>query len=155
MIPFFSARPRLTRAILIQLGIAAILAVWFLVGLPLLQKGSAQAEITKKEGRIQSLLQSLVAEDPVRNPPPGSAPGYSHPQRLAGTPSEEEVKQALGPADGFSGDFRGGVHLFWTGTNHKLEASFNNGQLYCLRVENLQTGHGELVFESVASWQSF
>lgn len=151
----FGSRPRLTRGIAIQLGIAGVLLAWFLVGLPRLRKEWAAEETAKKEGRIQSFLQSEVVEDPARNLPAGDAEGYSHPQRLLNTPSEEEVKQALGPVDGFSGDFRGGVHLIWTGANHKLEASFNNGRLYCIRVEDVRTGHGALVFESSLSWQAF
>ncbi|HLY60141.1 MAG TPA: hypothetical protein VKV95_05200 [Terriglobia bacterium] len=151
----FRSRPRLIRAVAIQLGIAGVLAAWFLVGMPRLKNEWAAEETAKKEGRIQNFIQSLVADDPARNLPAGSAEGYSHPQRLLNTPSEEEVKQTLGPADGFSGDFRGGVHLIWTGSNHKLEASFNNGRLYCLRVEDVHTGHGALVFESSLNWQVF
>ncbi|HEV2352338.1 MAG TPA: hypothetical protein VG028_21090 [Terriglobia bacterium] len=141
--------------IAIQLGIAALLVAWFTLGLPRLQREWAAEETAKKEGRIQSLIQSLVAEDPARDLPAGSAAGYAHPQRLVSTPSEDEVKQALGPIDGLSGDFRGGVHLIWTGTNHKLEASFTQGRLYCLRVEDVHSGHGELVFESSMNWQAF
>lgn len=152
---FFSSRPRLARAIVIQLSIAGVLVAWFMVGLPRLQREWATEESEKKEGKIQGLIHSSVAEDPARDLPAGSAEGYSHPQRLLNTPSEDELKQALGPADGFSGDFRGGVHLIWTGTNHKLEASFNNERLYCLRVEDLRTGHGALVFESSLNWRAF
>lgn len=140
---------------MIQLGIAGALAAWFLVGLPRLKREWAAEETAKKEGRIHDLIQSLVAEDPARQLPAGSPESYAHPQRLVSTPSEDEVKQALGATNGFSGDFRGGVHLTWTGTDHELEASFNNGRLYCLRVENIHTGHGALVFESSLDWRPF
>jgi hypothetical protein len=150
-----ASRPRLTRALVIQLSIAGVLAAWFLVGLPRLRNAWVEGETARKEHRILSLIQSLVAEDPARDAPHGSPPGFSHPQRLVSTPTESEVKAALGPTDGFSGDFRGGVHMMWVGTDHIVEASFNNQRLYCLKVANRHTGHGEMVFESSLDWRTF
>ena len=155
MKPLFGSGSRFTRPVIIQVAIGALLAVWIFVGLPRLRNEWAAEEVAKKEARIENVIHDLIVEDPAREAPPGSAEGYSHAQRLLRTPSVEEVKQTMGAADGFGGDFRGGVHLIWTGTHHKLEASFNNDQLYCLRVEDLSTGHGELVFESSLNWQSF
>jgi hypothetical protein len=37
----------------------------------------------------------------------------------------------------------------------ELEASFDRGRLYCLRREDLRTGHGALVFESSVAWHPF
>lgn len=155
MISFFKARPRLARAIAIQLGIAGILAVWFLVAWPRLRKQWADGETARKEQRILILVQSVVGEDPARDAPNGSPPGFAHPQRLVSTPTESDVKAALGPTDGFSGDFRGGVHMTWIGTDHTVEASFNKQRLYCLKLENRHTGHGEMVFESSSDWRAF
>ena len=52
-------------------------------------------------------------------------------------------------------DFRGGQHLTWIGTRHKLAASFNKGRLYALTFTDLTTGHGMQVFESSAQFRSF
>ncbi len=52
-------------------------------------------------------------------------------------------------------DIRGGLHITWTGTGHALEAAFDHGRLYCLRHEDLRTGHGALVFESSDAWHPF
>jgi len=147
----------IAKAVLIQVAIAAGLILWFKLGIPGLQKERNAEAAAELEGRINDFIQSTVVEDPGRElpVPAASAEGYSHPQRLQNTPSIEETKQSLGPADGFSSDIRGGVHIIWTGTHHKLEASFNNGRLYCLRVEELRTGHGTLVFESSQKWRPF
>jgi hypothetical protein len=146
-----------TRAVILQVVIVAALIAWFKLGLPRLERAGAASAAAKREIGIKDLFQSMVVEDPNRQLllPPPNGDGAAHPERLRMFPSIEEVKQALGPADGFSGDFRGGTHLIWTGTTHKLEASFNKGRLYCLRLEDLRTGHGALVFESSESWQAF
>ena len=145
------------RAILIQVAIAAGLILWFKLGIPGLQKERNAQAAAELEGRIHDFIQSSVVEDSGRElpVPAESATGFSHPQHLQNTPSIEETKQSLGPADGFTSDIRGGVHIIWTGTQHKLEASFNKGRLYCLRVEDLRTGHGQLVFESSQDWRPF
>jgi hypothetical protein len=155
MIPFFKSRQKLIRAIAIQLGIAGVLTVWFLVAWPQLKKEWAEGETARKEQKILSLVRSVVAEDPARDAPNGSLPGFAHPQRLVSTPTESDVKAALGPTDGFSGDFRGGVHMTWIGTDHIVEASFDKQRLYCLKLENRHTGHGEMVFESSLEWRTF
>jgi hypothetical protein len=145
------------RVILIQVAIAIGLILWLKLGIPRLQKERNAEAAAQLEGRIHDFIQSTIVEDSGHElPVPGaSAQGYSHPQHLHNTPSTEEVKQALGPADGYTSDIRGGVHIIWTGAEHKLEASFNNGRLYCLRVEDLHTGHGTLVFESSQDWRPF
>jgi len=147
----------IAKAILIQVAIAAGLILWFKLGVPKLQKERDAEAAAQLEGRIHDFMQATMVEDSARAMPvpAASAAGYSHPQHLLNTPSIEEAKQALGAADGFTSDIRGGVHIIWTGTQHKLEASFNNGRLYCLRIEDLHTGHGTLVFESSQDWRPF
>jgi hypothetical protein len=70
-------------------------------------------------------------------------------------PAVDEVVQALGLPGRRTVDFRGGLHMTWTGTAHSLEAAFDRGLLYCLRRENLRTGHGAFVFESSGAWHPF
>ncbi len=143
-----------TRAIIIQVAIAAGIVLWFKVGIPKLQQERGAEEESRREGRIQDFLQSVVAEDsaPDSKSPEGA---QAHPRRLLKTPSIDDVKEELGPAEGFTSDAGGGVHIIWTGSRRKLEASFNQGRLYCLRVETLGTGHGELIFPSSAEWREF
>ena len=78
-----------------------------------------------------------------------------HPQRLTRTPAVDEVLQTLGLPDRRTTDFQSGLHMTWTGTAHSLEASFDRGRLYCLRREDLRTGHGALVFVSSVAWHPF
>jgi hypothetical protein len=157
------------RVILIQLAILASLAAFYGLYLPFREKSRAAAEAEERELRIESLYQSLVVEDaspagggmevPGAGPAPyGARAGgktRAHPQRLNRTPSVGEVVQALGLPDRRATDFRSGLHLTWTGTEHSLEASFDQGRLYCLRREDRRTGHGALVFESSFAWHPF
>jgi hypothetical protein len=153
------------RVILIQLAILASLAAFYFLYLPYRQKSRAAAEAEERELRIETLYQSLVVEDVSREvlispSPDGEVRGAggktrAHPQRLTRMPSVQEIEQALGLADRRAVDFRSGLHLTWTGTAHSLEASFDQGRLYCLRWEDLRTGHGALVFESIYAWHPF
>jgi len=154
---YFRSGSTVARAILIQVVIAAGLIAWFKSGLPRLRRAQAAEEASKRENKIDGVIQSIVVVDSSQESRAAKAGTEvdSHPQRLLRTPSVDEIKQALGPADGFSGDYRGGVHLSWTGTTHKLEASFNQARLYCLRIEDLRTGHGTLIFESSSEWRPF
>jgi hypothetical protein len=70
-------------------------------------------------------------------------------------PAVDEVVQALGLPGRRTVDFRGGLHMTWTGTAHSLEASFDRSRLYCLRRGDLRTGHGTFVFESSVAWHPF
>jgi hypothetical protein len=148
------------RVILIQLAILASLAAFYGLYLPFRAKSRAEAEAEERELRIETLFQSLVVED--ASPAGGGVevPGASgktraHPQRLNRTPSVGEVVRALGLPDRRATDFRSGLHLTWTGTEHTLQASFDRGRLYCLRWEDRRTGHGALVFESSFAWHPF
>jgi len=145
------------RAIIVQAVIVALLLGWFKFGLPRIQKARAAAEAAKREIRINDMFQSVMAEDPTREVDAPSAQGTTkaHPQRLRITPSADELERALGAPDAFYVDFRRGRHLIWRGTAHSLEASFDQGRLYCLRIEDTRTGHGSLVFDSSVQWHPF
>ena len=152
-----SSGSAVTKAIIIQVVIVVCLAAWFGLVFPLLRRSGAASQAAKREVRIEELFHSMVIDDPRRavQTPDATGESQTYAQRLRMFPSMDEVKQTVGAPDSFSGDFRGGVHLIWTGTAHRLEASFNHGRLYCLRREDLHTGHGELVFESSENWQAF
>lgn len=145
------------RVVLIQLAIMASLAVFYFLYLPYRETSRAAAEARDREQKIQMLFQSLVAEDTSREVEVPGTDGKTraHPQRLTRTPTVDELEQTLGLPDRRTTDFRGGLHLNWTGTEHQIEASFDRGRLYCLRLENLRTGHGALVFESSFGWHPF
>ncbi len=143
------------RAIAIQLALLAGLVAFYMLYLPHREKGLAAAAAAEREQRIQKLLPSLVVEDPTREVAASDGAGRTHPQKLASTPTVDEVEQALGAPDERSTDFRGGLHLVWLGTEHELEASFDHGRLYCLRVEDRRTCHGALIFESSWGWHPF
>ena len=145
------------RVILIQLAILASLAVFYFLYLPFREKSRAAAEAQERERGIQTLFRSLVVEDANREVEVPGTDGKTraHPQRLTRTPPVDEVERALGLPDRRTTDFRGGLHLTWTGTEHQLEASFDRGRLYCLRLETLRTGHGTLVFESSFGWHPY
>ena len=145
------------RLLAIQIGIVASLAAFFFLYLPYRTKSRVAAETQARELRIEALFQSLVVEDArseVELPGTGGKVRV-HPQRLNCTPAVDEVVQALGLPDRRTADFRGGLHMTWTGTAHSLEAAFVRGRLYCLRREDLRTGHGALVFESSVEWRPF
>ena len=145
------------RLIAIQLAILAGLAAYYFLYLPHRAKSRAAAEVQERETKIEALFQSLVVEDArsgVGLPGTGGKAGV-HPQRLSRTPGVEEVVQTLGLPDRNTADFRGGLHLTWMGTAHSLEATFNHDRLYCLRHDDLRTGHGVLVFEWSFAWRSF
>lgn len=143
------------RVMLIQLAILGSLAAFYLLYLPLREKSRAAAEAKECEQKIETLFQSLVVEDASREVLAADGKTRVHPQRLTRTPSLGEVEQGLALPDRRSTDFRGGLHLTWTGTEHTLEASFDRGRLYCLRMEDLRTRHGALVFESSYRWHPF
>jgi len=144
------------RLIAIQFAILASLAAFYFFYWPYRTKSPA-AQAREREAKIEALFQSLVVEvggDEVELP--GTAGKVrARPQRLNRLPAVDEVVQALGLADRRTTDFRGGLHMTWTGNAHSLEAVFDRGRLYCLRLEDLRTGHGVLVFESSAAWQPF
>jgi hypothetical protein len=143
-----------TRAIILQLVVLAGLLAFYKLYLPHLEKARAAAAAQERDRRIEALVRSLVVEDAGREVP-GAEGGHVHAQKLASTPTMDEVEQTLGVPDKRTTDVRGGLHLIWVGTAHELEASFDHGHLYCLRWEDRRTGHGALVFESSWGWHAF
>jgi hypothetical protein len=145
------------RLMAIQFALLASLAAFYFLYLPYRSKSRAAAEAQERELKIEALFQSLVVEDTrgeVELPGTGGEVRV-HPQRLSRMPAVDEVVQSLGLPDRRTTDFESGLHMTWTGTAHSLEASFNRGRLYCLRREDLRTGHGALVFESSVAWHPF
>jgi hypothetical protein len=141
----------------IQFALLASLAAFYFLYLPYRSKSQAAAEAQERELKIEALFQSLVVEDTrgeVELPGTGGNVRV-HPQRLSRMPAVDEVVQSLGLPDRRTTDFKSGLHMTWTGTAHSLEASFDRGRLYCLRREDLRTGHGALVFESSVAWHPF
>ena len=145
------------RLMAIQFALLASLAAFYFLYLPYRSKSQAAAEAQERELKIEALFQSLVVEDTrgeVELPGTGGKVRV-HPQRLSRMPAVDEVVQSLGLPDRRTTDFKSGLHMTWTGTAHSLEASFDRGRLYCLRREDLRTGHGALVFESSVAWHPF
>lgn len=149
---FWSPR---NKAILIQAGIAAALVAWFTLGMPRLRREQAASRAARREQRIQSFVQETVATDTSRTVQVPEGRAHAHPQHLLSTPSLDEVEQALGAPQTSSTDFRGGEHLTWIGTRHRLEAVFSQARLYALTLTDLKTGHGSTIYESSAQWQAF
>ena len=143
------------RMLAIQLAILASLAAFYFLYLPHRTKSQAAAEAEERELKIEALFQSLVVEDPHSEVEVTGTGGNVHPQRLNRLPAVDEFVRTLGLPDRRTTDFRGGLHITWTGTAHSLEAAFDHGRLYCLRYEDLRIGHGALVFESSAAWHPF
>ena len=141
------------RMIAIQLAILASLSVFYFLYLPYRTKSQAEAAAQERELKIEALFQSLVVED-THSEVEGTGTGGKV-QRLNRLPDVDEFVRTLGLPDRRTTDFRGALHITWMGTEHSLEAAFDGGRLYCLRRENLRTGHGALVFESGAAWHPF
>jgi hypothetical protein len=145
------------RLMAIQFAILGTLAALYFLYLPYRAKSRAEHEAQEREQKIEALFQSLVVEDArgdVELPGTGREVRV-HPQRLNRMPAVDEVLKAVGLPDRRTTDFRSGLHMTWTGTAHSLQASFDRGRLYCLRREDLRTGHGALVFESSVAWHPF
>ncbi len=139
-----------TKAILIQVLIVVGLITYFKLALPWIRKEQAADRARQHEQQIESLMQSMVVDAPAPSGKDGPRP-----KRLRITASVEEIQEMLGAPDSSMTDFRGGQHLEWIGTRHKLTASFNKGRLFALALIDLQTGHGMTVYEWSAQWQQF
>jgi len=145
------------RLLAIQLAILASLTAFYFLYLPYRTKSQAVAEAQERELKIEARFESLVVDDTrseVELPASGGQV-RGHPQRLNRAPTVDEFIDALGVPERRTVDFRGGLHMTWTGSAHSLEASFDRGRLYCLRREDLRTGHGALVFGSSVAWHPF
>lgn len=143
-----------TRAILIQVGIIAALAVVLKLYLPGMEKRREAARVKERETRIEAFAHTMIVDDPTRDIPSGPNAG-KHPQKLLRQDSVDEVQSALGAPTTDSRDFRGGQHLTWIGTDHRIEAAFDRGILYNLMYQDMRTGHGVTVYESAAYWQAY
>jgi len=154
---FAGSRAAWVKAIALQLVIIASVTAWFKIYLPTVQETKAASDLLERERKIEALVQLLIVEDRSRETkmPGVSGEQLTHPRKLRSAAPMEEVQQMLGAPDARTTDFRGGLHLTWTGRIHNLEASFDKGRLYCLRLEDRRTGHGMLVYESSWYWQSF
>ncbi len=141
------------RMMAIQFAVLASLAAFYFLYLPYRSGSRSAAEAQERELKIEALFQSLVVEDTHSEVEVTGTRGKV--QRLNRLPAVNEFVQTLGLPDRRTTDFRGGLHITWTGSAHSLEAAFDHGRLYCLRREDLRTGHGALVFESSAAWQPF
>lgn len=145
------------RVIVIQLLILAALVAFYELYLPHRARELAGGATATREEKITALFQDAVVEDSRHeiSVPLEGAIVKRHPQRLRIVFSPREAEAELGAPDATTLDFRGGQHLTWLGTAHKLEAAFNAGRLYCLTFEDRATGHGVLVYESLSSWHPY
>jgi len=145
------------RFMAIQLLLLCGLLVFYRFCLPHLMRNSAEQTAAARERKINTLFLSWVVEDATREVavPLGGEIVKRHPWKLRVTLSPQEAETDLGIPTTSTTDFRGGQHLTWLGTGHKLTASFNAGRLYSLTWEDRATGHGEMVYESPTSWRPF
>jgi hypothetical protein len=146
-----------TRTIVTQVAVVAGVILWLKIALPKIQKDRAAAELARRERTIESFVQSTVVESGGEEIGVSTLEGVKRvrPKVLRITPAVADVEQALGAADESMTDFRGGQHLIWYGTKHKLEAAFDKGRLYAVTLTDLQTGHGMTVYESRAQYHPF
>ncbi len=143
-----------TRALLIQLTIILALAAVLKFYMPGMEKRREAAVVRDREARIQAFARTMIVTDTTRKIPSGPNAGQ-HPQKLLHQDSLDEVQRALGAPTTESRDIRGGDHLTWAGTDHRMEAAFDRGVLYNLMYEDIRTGHGVTVYESAAEWQTY
>ena len=138
------------RIIIIQVLILSGLLIFFKFYLPNHERNLAAQADAAREQKITALFHDSVTEDAVNEIAVvfDGAIVKRHPKRLRTTFSPEEVQTILGVPNTSMVDFRGGQHLTWIGTAHKVEAAFDKGHLFCLTMEDLKTHRGELVYDS-------
>jgi hypothetical protein len=145
------------RLIAIQLAILAGLLIFFKFYLPHHARMAAAQASAARERKITTFFNDAVAEDTGREvsvPLDGSVV-KRHPKRLRTTFGPDEAQTMLGVPNTSMVDFRGGQHLTWIGTTHKVEAAFDKGHLFCLTQEDLTTHRGELVYDSNDMYRLF
>ena len=151
----FSSKRARNHAILIQVVFIAAVIVMYWFGVPAIRKGRARAAAEDREQALTAFFQSVTIEvGGSGNQAAGEAQGGVA-KRLRETPEVEEVEQQLGAPGQTMVGYGGAQHLTWMGTRHKLQASFNKGQLYALTLTDLKTGHGEQVYKTSAYWRAF
>ena len=145
------------RVIVIQVLILSGLGALYKSHLPSRARDLAERAAATREQKIKALFQDSVEEDSTDeiSVPLEGVVVRRHPQRLRTVFSPQQAESTLGVPDATTTDFRGGQHLTWLGTAHKLEASFNAGRLYCLTLEDRATGHGVMVFDSIWPWHPY
>jgi hypothetical protein len=144
------------RIILVQVIILVGLVTCLKFYLPHRAKAAAAREIEQREQNINALFQDAVEKDSKEIPVSVDGEVVNrYPQKLRLALSPQQVEDRLGVPGKDATDFQGGQHLTWWGTNHRLEAAFNAGRLYCLTLEDRSTGHGVMVFESPYQWHPY
>jgi hypothetical protein len=141
----------------IQLLVLMVLAVFLKLYLPRHQRDLAARAAATREQKITALFKDVVEEDSTRevSVPLDGVIVKRHPQRLRTTFSPEDIESTLGIPTTTTVDFRGGQHMSWVGTAHRLEAAFDSGSLYCLTLEDRSTGHGVMVYKSTGPWHPY
>ncbi len=145
------------RVIVVQFLLIAGVITFFSFYLPHRTRAMAQRAVADREEKINEFFRNTVKEDldhEVSVPVNGETE-KRHPQVLTTILSPQDVQLQLGAAGVSTTDFRGGEHLTWVGTAHKLVASFNDGKLYCLTLEDRATGHGVMVYETPEAWHPY
>lgn len=145
------------RLFLIQLLVLAAILISIKLYIPRHERSlAAQASVAREE-KINALFHDSILEDTSRevSVPLDGAMVKRHPWRLRTTFSPREAESALGVPNTSAVDFRGGQHLTWIGTSHKVEAAFDAGRLFCLTWEDLATHHGEQVYDSEDQWRPY
>ncbi len=145
------------RVIGVQLVFIVGLIVFFTLYLPHRARVLAQRAVINREQKINDFFHKSVVVDSTLqiSVPIDGEVVTRHPQKLIGSLSPQGVESQLGAPTISTTDFRGGEHLTWMGTTHKLVASFTNGSLYCLTLEDRTTGHGVMVYQSPDSWHPY
>ena len=145
------------RIFAIQAGILLGLAIFCKLYFPYRARELARHGAAIREQRINTFFHDSVVDDSAEeiSVPLDGAIVKRHPQRLRTTFSPQDAESTLGVPNTTMTDFRGGQHLTWLGSDHKLEAAFDAGRLYCLTFEDRATGHGVLVYESPQSWHPY
>ncbi len=145
------------RVIFVQLVLIAGVITFFSLYLPRRTRALAQREVAGREQKITEFFRSAVKDDSsleVSVPVDGEVE-KRHAQVLTVNLSPQDVQSQLGAAGVSTTDYRGGEHLTWIGTAHKLVASFDDGKLYCLTLEDRATGHGVMVYQTPEAWHPY
>ena len=145
------------RLIIIQVLVLTGLLIFFKFYLPHHERNLAAQAAAAREDKIDAFFHGSVTEDTERDVtvPLNGVLVKRHPKRLRTTFSPDEAESLLGVPNTSAIDFRGGQHLTWLGTAHKVEAAFDAGRLFCLTLEDLKTRQGEQVFKTDDLWRPY
>ena len=145
------------RLFLIQILVLAAIVITIKLYLPRHERTLAAQASIAREQKINALFHDSIEEETSREVlvPLDGTMVKRHPWRLRTTFTSEAAESSLGVPNTCAVDFRGGQHLTWLGTSHKLEAAFDAGRLFCLTWEDLNTHHGEQVYNSEDQWRPY